>query len=97
MPKLFLSNKTWLVSEIHYIVDRSRGTVCDVTLFPPEAFYPAPFTLDTLGPDRQQAAQAARNGGQPSGETPNTTTPPTPAASSTTPATGASGTNGGKP
>jgi prophage tail gpP-like protein len=35
----------WVISEVHFMVDGDRGTVCDLLLMPRDAFQPQPIIL----------------------------------------------------
>jgi prophage tail gpP-like protein len=48
----------WVIAEVSYILDAERGTVADLTLMPPEAFTPAPSTLQLFDWQIGQALQS---------------------------------------
>ncbi len=45
IPEFGLIDKTWVISEVTYIVSRERGTVAELLLMPPQAFEPNPILL----------------------------------------------------
>ncbi len=42
LPRVHIDGKGWLISEVTFSVDTTRGRVADVTLMPKQAFIPAP-------------------------------------------------------
>lgn len=50
LPGLKLTPKTWLIADVTYLRDE-QGTRADLTIMPPQAFYPEPVTLYPIAPD----------------------------------------------
>ncbi|MFX1674047.1 Mu P family protein [Paraburkholderia sp. A2WS-5] len=50
LPGLKLTPKTWLIADVTYLRNE-QGTRADLTIMPPQAFYPEPVTLYPIAPD----------------------------------------------
>ena len=61
LPALKLVGRKWLISEVTFNKDATRGTTAEITLMPPEAFQPEPILLVPF--DKQVADDLERNSG----------------------------------
>lgn len=57
LPKLKLSDNTWIITEVTFSRDAQRGTVADIEMMPPEAFWIEPSNLESYDWQVSQALQ----------------------------------------